>query len=86
MDEAGFKGQEADTFQATLVPAATPKNITELLSREIVKALKLPEVKARLEGIPGPHVAAHCAIAIGKNVASAVTLRSLRQGRHAHER
>jgi tripartite-type tricarboxylate transporter receptor subunit TctC len=51
MEEAGFKDQEADTFQAMLVPAATPKDIQDLLHREIVKVLKLPDVKERLEGI-----------------------------------
>ena len=51
MDEAGFKGQEADTFQAMLVPATVPKDIRDLLHREIVKVLKLPDVKARLEGL-----------------------------------
>src|SRR5258708_1509857 len=50
-DEAGFKGQEADTFQAMLIQAATPKEIQDLLHREIVKALNLPDVKARLEGL-----------------------------------
>ena len=40
MDEAGFKGQEADTFQAMLVPAATPKEHRDLLHREIVKILE----------------------------------------------
>jgi len=51
LDEAGFKGQEADTFQAMLIQAATPKEIQDLLHREIVKALNLPDVKARLEGL-----------------------------------
>ena len=31
--------------------AARPKNIQGLLHREVVRALKLPEVKARLEGL-----------------------------------
>ena len=51
MDEAGFKDQEANTFQAMLAPAATPKEIQDLLHREIIKTLKLPDVKARLEGL-----------------------------------
>jgi tripartite-type tricarboxylate transporter receptor subunit TctC len=51
MDEAGFKSQEANTFQAMLVPAATPKELRDLLHREIVKTLKQPDVKARLEGL-----------------------------------
>jgi tripartite-type tricarboxylate transporter receptor subunit TctC len=51
LDEAGFKGQEADTFQAMLIQTATPKEIQDLLHREIVRALNLPDVKARLEGL-----------------------------------
>jgi tripartite-type tricarboxylate transporter receptor subunit TctC len=51
MDEAGLKDQEASTYQATLVPAATPKEIQDLLHLEIVKVLRLPDVKARLEGL-----------------------------------
>ncbi len=51
LDEAGFKDQEANTFQAMLAPAATPKEIQDLLHREIIKTLKLPDVKARLEGL-----------------------------------
>src|SRR5882724_7210385 len=50
-DEAGFKDQEADTFQAMLIQAAVPMDIRDLLHREIVKVLKLPDVKARLEGL-----------------------------------
>jgi tripartite-type tricarboxylate transporter receptor subunit TctC len=49
MEEAGFKDQEADTFQAMLVPAATPKPIADLLYREVMKALKAPDIKARLD-------------------------------------
>jgi tripartite-type tricarboxylate transporter receptor subunit TctC len=51
LDEAGFKGQEADTFQAMLIQTAVPKDIRDLLHREIVKVLTLPDVKARLEGL-----------------------------------
>jgi tripartite-type tricarboxylate transporter receptor subunit TctC len=51
LDEAGFKGQEADTFQAMLIQAAVPKDIRDLLHREIVKVLKLPDVKARIEAL-----------------------------------
>jgi len=39
LDEAGFKDQEANTFQAMLAPAATPKEIQDLLHREIIKTL-----------------------------------------------
>src|SRR5882757_9182056 len=45
--EAGLVDQEADTFQAVLVPAGTPKEIVALLHREIVKAVASPEVKER---------------------------------------
>jgi tripartite-type tricarboxylate transporter receptor subunit TctC len=45
--EAGLADQEADTFQAVLVPAGTPKEIVALLHREIVKAVASPEVKER---------------------------------------
>jgi tripartite-type tricarboxylate transporter receptor subunit TctC len=34
-----------------LIQAAVPKEIRDLLHREIVKVLKLPDVKARLEGL-----------------------------------
>jgi tripartite-type tricarboxylate transporter receptor subunit TctC len=51
LDEAGFKGQEADTFQAMLIQATVPNDISNLLHREIVKVLKLPDVKSRLEGL-----------------------------------
>ena len=40
--------QEADTMQGILVPAGTPKPIIDLLHREIVKAMELPDVKEKL--------------------------------------
>ena len=51
MAEAGFKDQEANTFVAALMPAGTPKPIVDLLYGEIVAALKLPDVRARLASI-----------------------------------
>jgi tripartite-type tricarboxylate transporter receptor subunit TctC len=47
MAEAGFPGQEADTLQGVLVPAATPKEIVALLHRELVKAIAAPDVQQR---------------------------------------
>jgi tripartite-type tricarboxylate transporter receptor subunit TctC len=47
MAEAGFPGQEADTLQGVLVPAATPKEIVALLHRELVKAIAAPDVRQR---------------------------------------
>ena len=35
-------------MQGILVPAGTPKPIIELLHREIVKVMELPEVKERM--------------------------------------
>jgi tripartite-type tricarboxylate transporter receptor subunit TctC len=47
MAEAGFPGQEADTLQGVLVPAATPKEIVALLHREFIKAIAAPDVQQR---------------------------------------
>ena len=47
LDELGFKDQEADTFQGVLVPAGTPKPIVDLLHKEIVAIVALPDVKDR---------------------------------------
>jgi tripartite-type tricarboxylate transporter receptor subunit TctC len=47
--EAGLPDQEADTMQAVLVPAGTPKPIVDLLYREIKAIVALPDVKERFE-------------------------------------
>jgi tripartite-type tricarboxylate transporter receptor subunit TctC len=46
--EAGLADQEADTMQGILVPAGTPKPVIDLLHREIVKVMALPEIKERM--------------------------------------
>ena len=46
--EQGVKDQEADTLTGIVAPAATPKEIVELLYREIAKAVARPDVKERL--------------------------------------
>src|SRR3954467_2668832 len=46
--EQGIKDQEADTLTGIVAPAGTPKEIIELLYREIAKAVARPEVKERL--------------------------------------
>jgi tripartite-type tricarboxylate transporter receptor subunit TctC len=51
MEEAGFKDQEANTFVAALLPAGTPKPIVDLLYREIIAALQMPDVRARFGAI-----------------------------------
>ena len=47
--EQGVKDQEADTLTGLVAPAGTPKEIVDLLAREIAKAVAKPEVKAKLE-------------------------------------
>ena len=46
--EQGIKDQEADTITGIVAPAGTPKEIIDLLSREIAKAVAQPDAKARL--------------------------------------
>jgi tripartite-type tricarboxylate transporter receptor subunit TctC len=46
--EQGLKDQEADTLTGVVVPAGTPKEIVDLLQREIAKIVALPDVKERL--------------------------------------
>jgi tripartite-type tricarboxylate transporter receptor subunit TctC len=49
--EAGLPDQEADTMQAVLVPAGTPRPIVDLLYREIKAIVALPDVKERFEAL-----------------------------------
>jgi len=51
MDEAGLRGQEADTLQGVLVPAQTPKEVTDLLYREIAKIVHEPDVKEKFAAL-----------------------------------
>jgi len=46
--EAGLTNQEADTMQGILVPAGTPRPIIDLLRREIVAVMELPDVKEKM--------------------------------------
>ena len=46
--EQGVKDQEADTLTGIVAPAGTPKEIVELLSREIAKAVARPDVSEKL--------------------------------------
>ncbi|MEA3021599.1 MAG: hypothetical protein QOK01_451 [Alphaproteobacteria bacterium] len=48
LDELGVKGQEAETMQGVLAPAGTPKEIVDLLQREIAAILAVPEVRERV--------------------------------------
>src|SRR5262250_485924 len=47
MAEAGVSGQESETMQGIFLPAGTPKDIVDLLNREIAKAMALPDVKEK---------------------------------------
>jgi tripartite-type tricarboxylate transporter receptor subunit TctC len=49
--EQGIKDQEADTITGVLAPAGTPKEIVDLLYREIAKAVGQADVKDRLTAL-----------------------------------
>jgi tripartite-type tricarboxylate transporter receptor subunit TctC len=49
--EAGLAGQEAYTLTGVLAPAGTPKAIIDLLHREIVKMVALPDAQKRLDSL-----------------------------------
>ncbi len=51
LDELGIKGQEAETMQGVLAPAGTPKEIVNLLQREIAAILALPDVKDKIAAL-----------------------------------
>jgi tripartite-type tricarboxylate transporter receptor subunit TctC len=46
--EQGVKDQEADTLTGIVAPAGTPKEIVDLLSREIARSVARPDVNERL--------------------------------------
>jgi tripartite-type tricarboxylate transporter receptor subunit TctC len=46
--EQGVKDQEADTLTGIVAPAGTPKEIVELLSREIARSVAQPDLRAQL--------------------------------------
>ena len=46
--EQGVKDQEADTLTGIVAPAGTPKEIVDLLYREIARIVAQPDVKERL--------------------------------------
>jgi tripartite-type tricarboxylate transporter receptor subunit TctC len=46
--EQGITDQDAETLTGIVAPAATPKEIVDLLYREIAKAVAQPEVRERL--------------------------------------
>jgi tripartite-type tricarboxylate transporter receptor subunit TctC len=46
--EQGVKDQDADTLTGIVAPAGTPKEIVELLSREIARSIARPDMRERL--------------------------------------
>src|SRR5438105_2049130 len=46
--EQGVKDQDADTLTGIVAPAGTPKEIVELLSREIARSVARPDIRERL--------------------------------------
>lgn len=49
MQESGYPNIEAVAWFGVLTPKGTPKNITNLLNKEFVAALSIPEIKNKLE-------------------------------------
>jgi tripartite-type tricarboxylate transporter receptor subunit TctC len=47
MAEAGVQDQESETMQGVFAPAGTPKEIVDLLNKEIVKIMAMPDVKEK---------------------------------------
>lgn len=69
--EAGYRGIEADTQQCVLAPAGTPREIVDLLYREIAEALKTPDMRGRLATlgfVPVANTPAEFAAMIGPEV------------------
>src|SRR5437762_9088122 len=56
--EQGIKDQDADTLTGIVAPAGTPKEIVDLLYREIAKTVAQPDVKERLT-FPGSNPVAN---------------------------
>ena len=51
MAEAGVPDQEADTLTGIVVPVGTPQEIVDLLHRELVKIVALPDVQEKLAAL-----------------------------------
>ncbi len=57
LSEAGVPGFEAITWHGVVVPGATPEPLVERLNRDIVKVLRLPDLRERLESLGAEVVA-----------------------------
>ena len=49
--ESGFPGFEISTWIGLLAPAGTPKDVVDKLHAEVVRILKLPDVRERFDGL-----------------------------------
>jgi tripartite-type tricarboxylate transporter receptor subunit TctC len=67
--EAGLAGQEAYTLTGLLAPAGTPKEAIDLLHREVVKIVGLPDVQKRLDDL-GFEVVANTPAAFAARIAT----------------
>jgi tripartite-type tricarboxylate transporter receptor subunit TctC len=48
--EQGIAGFESGTWQGVLVPRATPDAVVQRLNTELIRAIRSPDVRARLAG------------------------------------
>jgi tripartite-type tricarboxylate transporter receptor subunit TctC len=70
--EAGYPGLEADTQQCVLAPAGTSREIVDLIYRNVVAALKTPDMKERMATlgfVPVANTPAEFAKMVGPEVA-----------------
>jgi tripartite-type tricarboxylate transporter receptor subunit TctC len=51
MAEAGYPEIEGEGWFAFIVPAGTPKDVINLLHREIVKAMALPDIQEKMQAL-----------------------------------
>ena len=51
LDESGVKGLVVETWIGLFAPAATPRPVIDLLQREAVRMVGLPEIRERLAGL-----------------------------------
>jgi len=48
---AGLPGYASGSWQGIFAPAGTPKEIVQRLNAELVKILRMPDVRERFEGL-----------------------------------
>jgi tripartite-type tricarboxylate transporter receptor subunit TctC len=51
LNEAGVPGYEVVSWQGIFAPAGTPKEIVQRLNTELVKILRMADVRERFEGL-----------------------------------